>query len=197
MVLQSSVSRPGTTPSAINSGSPGLTHSCSSTGKVSGLPVSRLQGVHNRSACPRIDRLRHDAPGTVVAVDLNTLQVSPPLLTGGEFGTMDYNAITLEVYVPDLEAKQIDILSPITVGTVLPPQEPERVIRLNASPQAVAMGGDGNRLRGTRRRRDCHARPSRSSHDQDHLRWGYAALHHHRALSPSGQHCSPASKRHR
>ena len=82
--------------------------------------------------------------GTVVAVDLNTLQVSPPLLTGGKFGIMDYNAITLEVYVPDQQAKQIDILSPITLGAIQPPQEPERVIRLNASPQAVAISSDGS-----------------------------------------------------
>ena len=57
---------------------------------------------------------------------------------------MDYNAITLEVYVPDQEAKQIDILSPITLGAIQPPQEPERVIRLNASPQAVAISSDGS-----------------------------------------------------
>lgn len=81
--------------------------------------------------------------GTVVAVDLSTLQVSPPLLTGGRFGTMDYDAITLEVYVPDQEAKQLDVLSPITIGEVLPPQEPERVIRLNGTPQAVAISSDG------------------------------------------------------
>jgi DNA-binding beta-propeller fold protein YncE len=81
--------------------------------------------------------------GTVVAVDLNTLQVSPPLLTGGKFGIMDYDAITLEVFVPDQQAKQIDVLSPFTIGAILPPQEPERVIRLNASPQAVAISSDG------------------------------------------------------
>jgi DNA-binding beta-propeller fold protein YncE len=81
--------------------------------------------------------------GTVVAVDLSTLQVSPPLLTGGKFGIMDYDAITLEVYVPDQEAKQIDVLSPFPTGEVQPPQEPARVIRLNASPQAVAISSDG------------------------------------------------------
>ena len=81
--------------------------------------------------------------GTVVAVDLNTLQVSPPLIMGGKFGIMDYDAITLEVYVPDAEAKQIDVISPFTIGSVLPPQEPERVIRLSGSPQAVAISSDG------------------------------------------------------
>ena len=81
--------------------------------------------------------------GTVVAVDLNTLQVSPPLLTGGKFGIMDYDAITLEVFVPDQQANQIDVLTPFTVGATLPPQEPGRVIRLNASPQAVAISSDG------------------------------------------------------
>mgnify|MGYP001437008955 CR=1 FL=1 len=81
--------------------------------------------------------------GTVVAVDLNTLHVSPPLLTGGKFGIMDYDAITLEIFVPDQQAKQIDVLSPFTIGAILPPQEPERVIRLNASPQTVAISSDG------------------------------------------------------
>ncbi len=81
--------------------------------------------------------------GTVVAVDLNTLQVSPPLLTGGKFGIMDYDAITLEVFVPDQQAKQIDVLSPFSIGAILPQQEPERVIHLNASPQAVAISSDG------------------------------------------------------
>jgi DNA-binding beta-propeller fold protein YncE len=81
--------------------------------------------------------------GTVVAVDLNTLQVSPPLLTGGKFGIMDYDAVTLEVYVPDQKAKQVDVLSPFTTGILPPPHEPQRVIRLNASPQAVAVSSDG------------------------------------------------------
>jgi DNA-binding beta-propeller fold protein YncE len=81
--------------------------------------------------------------GTVVAVDQNTLQVSPPLLTGGKFGTMDYDAVTLEVYVPDQKAKQIDVLAPFTMGVLPPPHEPERVIRLSASPQAVAISSDG------------------------------------------------------
>ncbi len=81
--------------------------------------------------------------GTVVAVDLSSLQVSPPLLTGGSFGTMDYNAITLEVYVPDQEADQLDVLSPFLVGQALAPQEPERVIHLNGSPQSVAISSDG------------------------------------------------------
>ena len=81
--------------------------------------------------------------GTVVAVDLNTLQVSPPLLTGGKFGTMDYDAVTLEVYVPNQETQQLDVLSPVTLGQVLPPHEPERVIPLSASPQTVAISSDG------------------------------------------------------
>src|SRR5260370_15392055 len=39
--------------------------------------------------------------GTVVAVDLNTRQVIRTLLSGGQFGPMDYDATTGEVYVPD------------------------------------------------------------------------------------------------
>jgi DNA-binding beta-propeller fold protein YncE len=81
--------------------------------------------------------------GNVVAVDLGTRQVSPPLLTGGKFGLMDYNAITGEVYVPDQQANQLDVLTPFDVGAVLPSNKPNRVIRLNGSPQSVAITSDG------------------------------------------------------
>jgi hypothetical protein len=56
---------------------------------------------------------------------------------------MDYDAITLEIYVPDQQAHQLEVLAPFTVGAVLPPHEPTRVIRLGASPQAVAITSDG------------------------------------------------------
>src|SRR6202043_3058951 len=46
--------------------------------------------------------------GTVVAVDLNTRQVIGTLLSRGQFGPMDYNAITGEVYVPDQQHNLLD-----------------------------------------------------------------------------------------
>ena len=81
--------------------------------------------------------------GTVVAVDLNTRQVVRTLLSGGQFGPMDYDASTGEVYVPDRQHNQLDVLTPLTAGTTAIPQEPARIIRLNSSPQSVAITSDG------------------------------------------------------
>ena len=81
--------------------------------------------------------------GTVVAVDLNTRRVFRSLLSGGQFGSMDYNAITGEVYVPDERHNQLDVLTPIIAGTTATPQEPARIIHLSSSPQSVAITSDG------------------------------------------------------
>jgi DNA-binding beta-propeller fold protein YncE len=81
--------------------------------------------------------------GTVVAVDLNTRQVARSLLSGGQFGPMDYDAITGEIYVPDRQHNLLDVLAPVTVGTTGMPQEPVRVLRLSSSPQSIAITSDG------------------------------------------------------
>ena len=81
--------------------------------------------------------------GNVVAVDLETLQVLSPLLAGGTFGQMDYDAITGEIYVPDQQHNQLDVLAPVLAGAVLTPHEPDRVIHLSSSPQAIAITSDG------------------------------------------------------
>lgn len=81
--------------------------------------------------------------GEVVAVDVTTHQVLPPLLTGGQFGLMDYDAITGEIYVPDERHNALDVLAPVIVGTILTPQEPELVMHLNGVPEAVAITSDG------------------------------------------------------
>ena len=81
--------------------------------------------------------------GTVVAVDLGTRRVIRTLLSGGQFGPMDYDANTGEVYVPDREHNQLDVLNPVTAGTTVTPPEPGRIIRLNSSPQSVAITSDG------------------------------------------------------
>jgi DNA-binding beta-propeller fold protein YncE len=83
------------------------------------------------------------ASGTVVAVDLATRQVSRPLITGGKFMPMDYDAYTDEVYVPDQLHDQIDVLSPVTSASVPPPHEPSRIIRLGVAPESVAITSDG------------------------------------------------------
>src|SRR2546421_5514009 len=81
--------------------------------------------------------------GTVVAVDLGTRRVIRTLLSGGQFGPMEYGANTGEVYVPDREHNQLDVLNPVTAGTNPKPPEPGRIIRLNNFPQSAAITSDG------------------------------------------------------
>lgn len=81
--------------------------------------------------------------GSVVAVDLSTRRVIRTLLNGGQFGPMDYNATTGEVYVPDRQHNQLDILDPVIVGTTVTPQKPARILHLSSSPQSVAITNDG------------------------------------------------------
>ena len=81
--------------------------------------------------------------GTVVAVDLNTRQIIRTLLSDGQFGPMDYDANTGEVYVPDRQHNQLDVLAPVTTNTNPTPQEPARIIHLRSSPQSVAITNDG------------------------------------------------------
>lgn len=81
--------------------------------------------------------------GSIYAVDLGTRKLSPPLFTGGSFGPMDYNAFTSEVYVPDMQKKQVDVLSPVNPGTKTLPHEPGYIIRLGVAPQSIAITSDG------------------------------------------------------
>ncbi len=81
--------------------------------------------------------------GEVVAIDLNTHRSSLPLLTGGTFGPMDYDATTGEVYTPDLAHRRLDVLAPVIVNTTPLPAEPLRVLSLPAAPQSVAITSDG------------------------------------------------------
>ena len=81
--------------------------------------------------------------GTVVAVDLNSRQIIRTLLSGGQFGPMDYDANTGEVYVPDRLHNQLDVLAPIVADTTVTQQEPARIIPLSNSPQSVAITSDG------------------------------------------------------
>ncbi len=81
--------------------------------------------------------------GTVIAIDLYTRKMVGTLLTGGIFGSMDYDAITGEVYVPDEQHNRLDVLAPITAATAPVPREPTRIIPLNGSPQSIAITNDG------------------------------------------------------
>ena len=81
--------------------------------------------------------------GTVVAVDLNTRQIIRTLLSDGQFGPMDYDVNTGEIYVPDRQHNLLDVLAPITADTNPTPREPARIIHLRSSPQSVAITNDG------------------------------------------------------
>lgn len=81
--------------------------------------------------------------GAVVAVDLYTRRVIKTLLKGGQFGPMDYNVNTGEVYVPDRQQNQLDVLAPVTAGATALPREPTRIFHLSSSPQSVAITSDG------------------------------------------------------
>lgn len=81
--------------------------------------------------------------GSIVAVDLNTRRIIRTLFSGGQFGPLDYDATTGEVYLPDRRHNQLDVLTPITANTTTVPREPARSIRLSGSPQSVAITNDG------------------------------------------------------
>jgi DNA-binding beta-propeller fold protein YncE len=81
--------------------------------------------------------------GSVLAIDMLNQHVFATLLTGGSFGPMDYNAITGDIYVPDQQHNQVDVLSPILADSGLTAHEPEQVIHFNSSPQSIAITNDG------------------------------------------------------
>ena len=56
---------------------------------------------------------------------------------------MDYDAVIGEIYAPDEQNQQIDVLTPLSPGTQPIPHEPNRVIHLNGAPQSVAITSDG------------------------------------------------------
>ncbi len=80
--------------------------------------------------------------GAVYAVDLNTLKLTGPLISDGPFGTMDYDAVTDEIYVPNLQKEQIEVLAPLITGASVP-HEPARTIPLGVKPQSIAITSDG------------------------------------------------------
>jgi DNA-binding beta-propeller fold protein YncE len=78
--------------------------------------------------------------GGVDIIDLKTWQVRQ-VLSGGLYGTMDYDALTLNVYVPDTRHSAIDVLAPPSGGSL--PAEPEHVYHTPEPPTAVAVTNDG------------------------------------------------------
>jgi len=80
--------------------------------------------------------------GSVDAVSLQTREVRR-ILNGGIFGSMDYDALTGEVYVPDVAHQVLNVLSPVDIGVSVIPKEPERVIHTQGTPESVAITSDG------------------------------------------------------
>lgn len=81
--------------------------------------------------------------GTVDAIDLQSKRILAQLLSGGNFGPMDYDAITSEVYVPDIQHSRIDVLAPVSAATGILPQEPVHVYSFPAAPASIAITSDG------------------------------------------------------
>jgi hypothetical protein len=80
--------------------------------------------------------------GTVVAVNLTQHQVTPPLVSGGKYGPMDFDEQTGEIFVPDQAHNQLIVLLPVNVGFTLP-HEPSRTIQLASAPNSIAITSDG------------------------------------------------------
>ncbi|GLV60042.1 hypothetical protein KDH_68650 [Dictyobacter sp. S3.2.2.5] len=81
--------------------------------------------------------------GSVIAIDLNSRRVLRTLLRGGQFGPMDYDDTTGQVYVPDLQHHQLDVLTPVDADTRGQPREPVQIIPLSGVPASVAITNDG------------------------------------------------------
>jgi YVTN family beta-propeller protein len=88
--------------------------------------------------------------GTVLALSLATHQLAGVVLrTGaGPLGTMDYDAVTGQIYVPDPSANAVEVLAPVattTNGTLTAlPTEPVRVLHIAGAPVAVAITFEGS-----------------------------------------------------
>lgn len=80
--------------------------------------------------------------GTVDAIDIFSHKVFP-LISGGKYGPMDYDAITGDVYVPDQQHKQLVVLTPLSSGGNPLPPEPNHTYHLGTAPQSVAITSDG------------------------------------------------------
>ncbi len=79
--------------------------------------------------------------GSVIIVDLNTYKVRT-LISGGNYGSMDFDENTSEVYVPDQKSNQLVVLQPVYGDSALP-QEPLHTLPLEARPISVAVTSDG------------------------------------------------------
>src|SRR5579875_1607391 len=108
---------------------------------VYGLAVAASTAVNATPSTPEQLWIAGSTKLTVFEVDGHLLGTVP--ISGGQFGPMDYNAITGEVYVPDRLHNQLDVLVPVTAGTGALPKEPVRTFHVSSSPQSIAITSDG------------------------------------------------------
>src|SRR5437667_966179 len=69
--------------------------------------------------------------GSVDTVEFATRRVIP-LISGGKYGPIDYDVVTAEIYVPDEQNPQLDVLTPWTPGTDSTPREPNRIVHMSS-----------------------------------------------------------------
>ncbi len=85
--------------------------------------------------------------GHVYGFTLASHQFFGPLFTGQSLHGMDYDAVTGEVYAPDSQTNQINVLQPVATGQSAPttwPKEPLRTLSVNGGPSYVAITSDGS-----------------------------------------------------
>jgi len=80
--------------------------------------------------------------GSLYAMSLTSDRVLP-LLSGGQFGTMDFDETTGEVYVPDRLHHQLDVITPPDSLATKAPAEPIHTYALSGTPVSVAITSDG------------------------------------------------------
>jgi DNA-binding beta-propeller fold protein YncE len=80
--------------------------------------------------------------GGVDAIDIGSYKVFP-LISGGKYGPMDYDAITGDVYVPDQQHNALVVLTPLSSGGNPLPPEPNHTYNLGVAPESVAITSDG------------------------------------------------------
>lgn len=113
-----------------------------SSGRIDSIAVPGGPQYVNIPSGTMVYVTTHD--GKVYAVSLASHKVLPqPLISGGQYGPMDYDAYTSQVYVPDMLNKQVDVLAPVVSDSPPYPHEPNDIIHLGATPQSVAITSDG------------------------------------------------------
>ncbi|GCF11434.1 YncE family protein [Dictyobacter arantiisoli] len=79
--------------------------------------------------------------GPIYALDLLSAQ-TVSIMKSSNYGSMDFDELTSEIYVPDPQDDTLEILAPVTLGYATP-HEPLRSIHFDSPPTSVAITNDG------------------------------------------------------